>query len=422
MSKGRYHSIECKRVDWSGVIERAAGRDLVFAVDVAKQAFVGLLQVKGGEALVRLRWRHPSETVGLLGGLEQVAAVVSLEAVMESSGTYGDALRWQLGQRGILVYRVSAKRVHDAAEVYDGVPSLHDPKACELIAELHGRGISREWEEDDRVRRGAKARLRMLREAKLRKQQLRNRLEGQLARHWPEVLELLGLGSVSLSALIGACGGPQQVVDLSDYARKTLRQASGGKLDEEKIEAIIASAGSTLGVPCVLEEREHLRQVANELHALDERIARLQAAIKQESVPDGPLGDLVPTLGAATTLALLALFGSPSDYPSAHSYCKAMGLNLKEHSSGQHQGRLAITKRGPSLGRFYLYFAALRLIAREPVVGRWFRAKTQRPGAIKGKQVVELMRRIAKGIWHHGQGRRFRIESLFGPDAPGVVS
>ena len=31
-------------------------------------------------------------------------------AELESSGGYGDALRWQLHQRGIAVYRVGAKR------------------------------------------------------------------------------------------------------------------------------------------------------------------------------------------------------------------------------------------------------------------------------------------------------------------------
>jgi transposase len=66
-----------------------------------------------------------------------------------------------------------------------------------------------------------------------------------------------------------------------------------------------------------------------------------------------------------------------------------------------------ITKRGPAVARFYLYFAALRLIAQEPLVARWFAAKTARPGALKGKQVVELMRRLSKALWHQARGRPF---------------
>jgi hypothetical protein len=55
MSKGRYRSVECKQVRWEEVIEQASGRAVVFAIDVAKEAFVGLLQAAGGEDLVRYR-------------------------------------------------------------------------------------------------------------------------------------------------------------------------------------------------------------------------------------------------------------------------------------------------------------------------------------------------------------------------------
>ena len=34
---------------------------------------------------------------------------------------------------GMEVHQMSAKHVHDACEVYDGVPSLHDAKAAQVI-------------------------------------------------------------------------------------------------------------------------------------------------------------------------------------------------------------------------------------------------------------------------------------------------
>jgi transposase len=59
-------------------------------------------------------------------------------------------------------------------------------------------------------------------------------------------------------------------------------------------------------------------------------------------------------------VVLGATVGTPVDYPNPHSYLKALGLNLKERSSGKHKGQLKITKRGPGEARKYLYFAALR--------------------------------------------------------------
>ena len=64
---------------------------------------------------------------------------------MEPSGTYGDFLRTYFQEQGIRVYRVSPKRCHDAAEVYDGVPSTHDAKASAIIGWLHLEGSSEIW-------------------------------------------------------------------------------------------------------------------------------------------------------------------------------------------------------------------------------------------------------------------------------------
>jgi hypothetical protein len=46
----------------------------------------------------------------------------------------------------------------------------------------------------------------------------------------------------------------------------------------------------------------------------------------------------------------LVLIPDPHNYPCGEAYRKAMGLNLKERSSGKHQGKLKITKCGPSIG------------------------------------------------------------------------
>jgi transposase len=65
----------------------------------------------------------------------------------------------------------------------------------------------------------------------------------------------------------------------------------------------------------------------------------------------------------------------PRKYACARSYQKALGLNLKEKSSGRHVGQLKITKRGSAVARKYLYFAALRLIQSHPVVKAWYKNK-----------------------------------------------
>ena len=417
MSKGRYRTVEVKTVNWETWASQAAGGVVVFAVDVAKEDFVGRLDIRDGAHLGRVKWRHPEQTAELLAGIGRLASVAQVEAVMEPSGTYGDALRWQRRGLGVAVYRASAKRVHDGAEVYDGVPSSHDAKATDIIAELHEHGHTQVWLENDTQRRALNAQLQMLYQCKALYQQQLNRLEALLARHWPEALAVLGLGSATLHRLIADFGGPAQVHVLEDQARALMRKTAGAWLAAEKIEAVLCSAATTLGLPCVLEERQLLRWEAKRLIATGEELRRIERLVEQAVGADKLLERMAPVVGAVTSAVLVAAVGSPLSYPDTASYCKAFGLNLKERSSGKHKGQLKITKRGPSVARFYLYYAALRLIGHEPIVARWFAAKTKRPGAIAGKQVVELMRRLARALWHHAHGRTFQVEKLFNINA-----
>lgn len=412
MSKGRYRSIEIKQVDWQGLSEEVVGRRVVLAIDVAKDDFVA--SIFGDEEIVkRVKWVHPQETRGLLDGVGRLSGVASVEAVMEPSGTYGDGLRWQLQQRGIAVYHVSPKRVHDAAEVYDGVPSLHDAKAADLIGLLHCQGRSQPWPEPTHEQRALTAQLARLQVCKQRSQDDLNRLEAQLSRHWPESLRLFDVGSATLHRLIAEYGSPAQVSAMRPEAQALMRRYGGHWLGQEKIEQLLDSAEHTLGVPCVAEECEWLQWLATTILHTHQQLRQIERAIEANVVQYTAWAAIAKIVGKVTSAVLLAALGDPNTYPDADSYCKGMGLNLKERSSGKHKGRLMITKRGPSVVRFYLYFAALRLINADPLVQRWYQAKTQRPGAIKMKTIIELMRKLAKAVWHIAKGEAFTVDKLF---------
>lgn len=412
MSKRRYATVDCKQVDWSALAAQVTGERLVVAIDVAKEDFVAALQCVAEQTLVRVKWQHPRQTAEWLAGIEQLRRAVAVEAVMESSGVYGDALRWQLEQRAVAVYRVSAKGVHDSAESYDGVASLHDAKASEIIAKLHWEGRSRRWAPLAASRRGALAQVRWLGDCKARERVEASRLEALLSRHWPEALVILGVHSVALLQLLADYGSPAQVAALAHPARARLRRGGGAGLSWEKIDALLASAGQTLGVPCVAEERALLCRQAQQLLGAHRAVREAERALLKVSAEDPAHAAMPAPLGAVTAAVLLATAGNPADYPSARAYCKGLGLNLKEQSSGRHRGPLHITKRGPPTARFYLYFAALRLIARDPVIKCWFERKSARPGAVKLKQVVELMRKLAKAIWHQARGEPFDVNRL----------
>ena len=420
MSNHRYHTLEFQAVDWAWVQEQVAGGRVVFGVDVAKHEMVATVMRSEQAVVVTMRWRHPQQTRAVVERLQALAQGVPVEVVMEPSGTYGDALCEQMRGAGLTVYRISAKRVHDAAEIYDGVPSLHDAKAAYLIGRLHCQGLSRVWEELDTARRTLKAQLSQLELYKARQQRGRNRLEAQLSRHWPESLEVMDLDAVSLLQLLATYGAAAPVAADRAGARALLRRCGRAGLSEATIEALLDSAAQTVGMGCVAAERALVQCLAQDLLDTQRQVHALERVIQAHVAGDAALERIGAVIGAVSAAVLWASQGDLRDYPDAGSFLKSCGLNLKERSSGTHKGQLKLTKRGPGVVRFYLYYAALRLLAREPRVQRWYTAKLARPGAVKGKCIVALMRKLAKALWHVARGARFDVEQLFDPKAVGA--
>jgi hypothetical protein len=113
-----------------------------------------------GQVLSTISWNAPMQNAKVIELLKGVkAAGLNVQTVLESTGTYGDVLRFALENADIPVYRVSGKRTHDAREVFDGVPSLHDAKSVAILAKLHAEGLSTLWTQDHGDRRQLSAAL-----------------------------------------------------------------------------------------------------------------------------------------------------------------------------------------------------------------------------------------------------------------------
>ena len=412
MRKYNYRAQNFQKVNWDQLREQTAGERLILAIDVAKKDFYVALMKPDRTVLKTIRWEHPQQSPALLRELANLKAQ-RLEAVMEPTGTYGDALRYQLRALGAEIYRVSPKRVHDAAEVYDGVPSLHDAKAAYLIGRLHLDGISQRWREPSEARRALRALLNRLEQVQERHQRALNRLEALLARHWPEALCWLTLQSASLLHLLAEYGDPARGAGQPEQADQLLRRVGRHMLKASKREGLLRSAVTTLGVPVVETEHELIRALAQEMLDTRAQSRELERALSERVEHTRELAWMAEALGHNSAVVLYCALGSANDYPRAASYLKAAGLNLKERSSGKHKGQLKLTKRGPGVVRHYLYFAALRLIRKSGPARAWYDAKLARHRGPKGKLIIALMRKLAKALWHVAQGKPFDPARLF---------
>jgi transposase len=412
MSKRKYRATKIQDVDRAKLSAELETQRIIVAIDVAKEDFYAAIVDEKGRTHEIVKWVHPAESRSFLKFVEQLGAGV--EIVMEPSGVYGDAIRAALDGAGVAVFRVSPKRVHDAAEVYDGVPSLHDAKAATLIATLHLGGASEPWplEPDHQRRLTAVLRILEVHEKEVRRNL--NRLEGLLARHWPGASSIMALDSATMLEVLIEFGGPAAVVDCEGDARELMGKVGRQFLAQDKIDALIDSAQWTLGVPQLEEELQLVREVASEVRRHQKASKRIRAQVEKLALTEGSATEVMaPVVGKTTSAVLVAGVGDPTKYDCPNAYVKALGLNLKEKSSGKSKGGLHITKRGPSIARLFLYLAVLRLIQRDRIVRAWYAKKISRDGGRKQKALIALMRKLASALWHVARGAIFDSSRLF---------
>jgi transposase len=337
----------------------------------------------------------------------------NLTVGMESTGTYGEAVRQALTKERLEVHCISGKAAKDYQEIFDGVPSQHDGKDAAIIAELTAFGKGTPWPYQAGSENFSRLRHQVWRVEAYRKQlsEWLGRLEGCLARHWPELTRLLELGSSTLLQMIVHYHSPARLAADVEAARCLLRWG-GAKLTPLKISQVIESARTTLGIPMDEPQGDWLCEIADNALTI---LRRSQDADRQISrlIAAEPEWAQYMEIGGGTLAAIWVHAGDPRDYSSGGALVKALGLSLKERSSGKRKGELAITKRGSSQARRWIYFWALRAIQREELK-TWFE-EFIRVGRKSGdgkqehrrmKAVVAVMRKLPRGLRHamiHGE-------------------
>src|SRR3954464_7876184 len=362
MSKKAYRATRVNDVNWDQIARGREGVGVTLGVDVGK--FDVLVVRRWADGRLERPWRikNPWEIPTLVALVRQVKTDRKLVMAMESSGTYGDALRQALGDNGIEIRRVNGKAAHDYAEVFDGVPSQHDGKDAAVVAELAALGKAKpwayqaadSWEEELAY---------WVEEMVAQRQMLtpwQGRLEGLLARHWPEASQVLKLSSGTLLRILKRYGSPQALAEDADAATRLARWGRS-LLSPAKIEELLAGARSSGGVRVGRWQQRQIREYAERALAARQQSNRAQRRLRQLAAGHPVLEAQGKVVGVPTACVLWVSTGDPRDFDSAGAYRKAMGLNLAERSSGTYQGRLRISKRGSARTRRWLYFAALRL-------------------------------------------------------------
>lgn len=414
MRKRAYRSTAVKFIDVSEVVSRLSEGPVSLGLDIGKEAILAVVRDATGHFERPWRIGNPDEIHELVMRAQQLSQERPLVIAMEPTGTYGDPLRQALTDAGLVVHRVGSKASSDYKEIFDGVPSAHDGKDAAVVAELAAIGKSSPWPNREAPSQEAEmaAEVSWLDSQQDVLQIWLGRLEGLLARHWPKLTRLLELNSGTLLRILAHYGGPAAVA-ADPQAAERLARWGGHLLRPEKIAAVLESARTTTGVRMQPASIALLQHCAEAALAARREIQAAKRKLKALSKQDEVIQAMATVVGIPTACVLRVTVGAPQDYHCGEAYRKAMGLNLKERSSGKHQGQLKITKRGPSLARRWLFFAALRAIQKPPI-RRWYEAKKRKDQDQGIGAVVGVMRKLALAVFAvAARGEKFSAGRLF---------
>ena len=176
----------------------------------------------------------------------------------------------------------------------------------------------------------------------------------------------------------------------------------------------MGQAAHSVGVRQTAIDVERMQRYAGQAWAARREVQQSKQKLARLASGHEILQAQAQAVGVATACVLWVHLGDPRNYPCGAAYRKAMGLNLKERSSGQWQGQLKITKRGQPQVRRWLYFAALRAV-RQPPIRRWYEAQRRREPSAK-RALVGVMRRLALALHCVAEGEAFQPWRVF----PGI--
>lgn len=423
MSKRPYETVSIKDVDIEHLVEEFDYRRLQVGFDVGKETHYACLMGPHQKHYYLVHFEARGEIGRMIELLEALPAA-EIVCTMEPTGTYGEPLRAQLEHHGYEVRQLATSKCDQAKELFDDVPSLHDGKSAYLVARLAVMKLDEGWkEQSDRDRKLET----ILKEMRLHDEQLERltgKMEGELAKWWPELTVQLDLTTATLQTLVAEYGSPAEVVADPEGAAETMRRASRGRLGAERIEAVIESARGTDGAEPLAREVQLLKHLAEQMREASVGVRRCRRELDeiieasgQQAEEGSEIGRLRDFGGTKLASALVARLGAPSEYDSAAAYEKAAGLNLKVKSSGEHDGRPSITKKGPGEVRKYLYLLACRMVkgAGEgcPYVRAWYQQRLRRNGGVRLKGLVAVMRKLIRAIFHIGRGAVYDPTQLF---------
>jgi transposase len=331
----------------------------------------------------------------------QFKAEKNLEEIVvgfESTGPYAEPVCNFLRKKPVNLVQVNPVHTKRIKELQGNSPNKTDMKDPRVIADVISLGHALTLV----VPEGAASQLRRLTNARERALKSRtamiNQVQDLIFIVFPEFLQVMkDTKTKSARHLIKNHSTSESIVAMGlNNLTMILRKISRGKLGQKRAEELFKGAQTSVGIQegreSILLEIQHLvSNVENE----DQFIEGLekQMAHYLEQVPYSQSILSIKGIGKVTVAGLTGEVGDFRKFNTIAEIMKLAGLDLYEVSSGSHKGKRRISKRGRSLMRKLLFFAAINTVRCKGIMHGYYKQMLDR-GMLKMKALIAVSRKL----------------------------
>lgn len=380
-------------------------KTLIVAVDLGKDSNMGYCRVPNGLEIKPFRFSNNREGFDRFRDTIQAAlAKYELERAVvgfESTSSYGEPLQHFLKDKPeVTLVQVNPMHVKRIKEVTDNSPGKRDEKDPRVIAQLIQMGNFLSCI----IPEGAPAQLQELiqtREFQIKsKVQHSNRLETLVHKIFPEFSSVIKNPLCETGRyLLSNYPTPEQIASLGlGEITRIMRAKSRGKLGPQDARRLWEAARDSVGVKQGVESTcKEIRLLLQQIEAIKKTIKEIEVELSPwlEQVPSSKRLLSIPGIGLVTVAGVMGETGGLERFTGQKAIIKLPGLNLYEISSGKHQGERHISKRGRSLLRKLLYFAALNTVKKGKIMHQKYQELIGR-GMKKIKALVAISKKLLR--------------------------
>jgi len=321
----------------------------------------------------------------------------------ESTGVYAEPLTHYLQGKNIHLVMVNPVHTKRVKEIRDNSPNKTDEKDPRVIADLIQLGCFLSVI----TPKGPAAELRHLVHARERAIEVRNGLISMLFnilwKIFPEFTRVVkSLKGKTALYLLKNYTTPESIAaqDIDELADE-LRKISRGQFHRAKTEKLYRLAQNSVGIreglSAIVKEIQHL---INEMSAQNDFIEEIEKDISLmlEKIPYSKKIMSIKGIAEISTAGLIGEIANFEDFDNSAEIEKLAGLNLFEISSGKRKGQKRISKRGRSLLRKLLYFAALNVIKNDGIFREKYQEFLER-GKPKNQALIAIARKLLRVVF-----------------------